>query len=587
MNKQEVSIVVLLFLALLGWGYMNRATPPPPGVTPPGLAPEQVESLPRSSAPETAAWVSPAADADPVVSAAQDTDAEPVPPDREPEVLTGIANELVQVTLTSRGGGIQSVRLQEYRETRDPDSELLVLDFSSRPTLSLEGLPGMGTNHHFTVESLPGGRAARITRTLPNGLVFERHLALGEGYELTVEDRFVNEAQEDVSLDGVAFMLGPMQSIQSEAKVRGMAYLGADTLAAHEEARVRHWGKQFPSFFGHRGSAFSCAGPNTMGMPMTAAHALEEPIDWVAVKNKFFVQILQPEDGGAGVVLHTRRDAENPNVFSVVDVAAGVDVPALRLAPAEQHVQRYRYYVGPKNFERLKSLGPQQGRIMEFGWSGWLCKPLLWLLNRLYRLIPNYGVAIILLTIMVRMVFWPVTRKSTESMKKMQQIQPEVTKLREKYKDNPQKMNQEVMLLYRRHNVNPMMGCLPMLIQIPVFIALFTVLRSAVELRFAPFLWIRDLSEPEGLLAGVLPLPLNILPLFMAATMFWQQKLTPTAGDPQQQKVMMFMPLFMLVLLYNMPSALVLYWSVSQCLSILQLVLQKREGGASVTPARR
>jgi YidC/Oxa1 family membrane protein insertase len=134
------------------------------------------------------------------------------------------------------------------------------------------------------------------------------------------------------------------------------------------------------------------------------------------------------------------------------------------------------------------------------------------------------------------------------------------------------------MALYKEHKVNPMSGCLPMVVQIPVFIALFSVLRSAVELRFAPFLWIRDLSEPENLLVGVLPLPLNILPLFMTATMVWQQHLTPTAGDPQQKKMMAFMPVVMLFIFYNMPSALVLYWSTSQCLAIAQLLIQKRRG---------
>jgi YidC/Oxa1 family membrane protein insertase len=161
----------------------------------------------------------------------------------------------------------------------------------------------------------------------------------------------------------------------------------------------------------------------------------------------------------------------------------------------------------------------------------------------------------------------------------MQTIQPLVAELREKYKNDPKRMQQEQMALYREHGVNPMASCLPMLVQLPVFIALFTVLRSAVELRFAPFLWIADLSEPEGLFAGVLPFPaggLNILPILMTLTMVLQQRLTPTGGDPQQQKMMMIMPVVMLFILYNMPSALVLYWTVSQSLSIAQLVWQKK-----------
>jgi YidC/Oxa1 family membrane protein insertase len=165
-------------------------------------------------------------------------------------------------------------------------------------------------------------------------------------------------------------------------------------------------------------------------------------------------------------------------------------------------------------------------------------------------------------------------------MKRMKEIQPELAELRKKYKNDPRKMQERQMQLYREHGVNPVAGCLPMLVQMPVFIALFTVLRNAVELRYQSFLWIPDLCEPEGLLAGVIPFPaggLNILPLLMAATMGLQQRLTPTAGDPQQQKMMAFMPLMMLFFFYNMASALVLYWTVSQLLSILQLVLQQRK----------
>ena len=200
-------------------------------------------------------------------------------------------------------------------------------------------------------------------------------------------------------------------------------------------------------------------------------------------------------------------------------------------------------------------------------------------------MLPNYGVAIIILTILVKIVFWPLTHKSTESSKKMQKLQPLIAELKEKHKDAPQKMQQAQMALYKEHGVNPLASCLPMLVQLPIFIALFTVLRSSIELRFASFLWIADLSEPEGLLDGMIPLigSLNILPIVMTGTMIIQQQLTPTAGDPQQKKMMMMMPAMMLLFFYNMASALVLYWSVSQCLSIAQLLMQQRkskqEGG--------
>jgi YidC/Oxa1 family membrane protein insertase len=167
----------------------------------------------------------------------------------------------------------------------------------------------------------------------------------------------------------------------------------------------------------------------------------------------------------------------------------------------------------------------------------------------------------------------------------MQELQPKLKEVQAKFKDNPQKMQQETWALYRENKVNPMSSCLPMLIQIPVFIALFTVLRSAVELRYAPFLWIGDLSEPENLFAGVLPLPLNILPFLMSGTMALQSYLTPSMGDPQQQKMMMIMmPIMMLFMFYSFPSALSLYWTVSQVLSIVQMLMIRRSTAHKLDP---
>ena len=185
---------------------------------------------------------------------------------------------------------------------------------------------------------------------------------------------------------------------------------------------------------------------------------------------------------------------------------ANVTFAGKNLAPGTTVARNYNFYIGPKKYSILKKRGLHQGDIMEFGsWYSPVSKFLLVVLNLLYKVFHNYGIAIIVLTILVRVAFWPITHKGTESMQRMQKIQPLVAAVREKYKDNPQKMNQEVMLLYKQHNVNPMGGCLPMLIQIPVFIALFTILRSAVELRYSSFLWVKDLSEPEMLFAGMIP----------------------------------------------------------------------------------
>jgi YidC/Oxa1 family membrane protein insertase len=264
--------------------------------------------------------------------------------------------------------------------------------------------------------------------------------------------------------------------------------------------------------------------------------------------------------------------------------SAQIRFPAAEIAAGGTLERNYTLYVGPKKLSRLSRFATRSSEIMQFGMFKWMCVLLVPTLNFFYSVIPNYGVAIILLTLLVRMIFWPLTHKSTESMKRMQKIQPQIKELQVQFKGEPQKIQQETMRIYRENKVNPLSSCLPMLIQIPVFIALFTVLRSAVELRFAPFLWIADLSEPENLLKGVLPLvpALNILPFLMAGTMLLQSKLTPAMGDPAQQKMMMWMmPGMMLFMFYSMPSALVLYWTVSQMLAIAQLAWQKRRSATA------
>ena len=235
------------------------------------------------------------------------------------------------------------------------------------------------------------------------------------------------------------------------------------------------------------------------------------------------------------------------------------------------------FFVGPKKQALLWDLGMRD--VMEFGMWRWLCYPLVWVLNLFDSWIPNYGVAIILLTILVRILFWPLTHKSTVGMKKMQELQPKMKEIQKKFKDNPQRLQQETWALYREAKVNPMSSCLPMLIQIPVFIALFNVLRSAVELRYAPFLWIADLSEPEGLFAAYLPFGgLNVLPILMALTTGLQSAFTPSTGDKSQQRMMMvFMPVMMLVMFYSFPSALSLYWFLSNLFSIGQMWIIRRQ----------
>lgn len=585
MNKIEISVVVLLFVLLLGWGFLNRPNPahqPPPAPateetgTEPTVAPADAQvgaPVPQSvsNEAETAAEEVPTP---PEVAPAPVTE----PVHAAPEQTVTLANEELAVAVSSWGGGIVSVELRQFAETQEQDSGPIVLDFAALPALSIADLPGFGTNQDFTLSGdAEGGRLA-IRREDPGGLTFSRSLSLTNGYLIEVTDVFSNRADNVSKLPSYGLNIGPMEGIKTKSRVRGITYLGLDTLAAAGGEKVHYWGnRDLPRLFGRRGGLFSCAGPSPTELKDRVDHRLQQPVDWAAAKNKFFVQILEPAQDTLDCRLLASRDTSTEH-FTILTVTASLYFPERVLEPGESLTRSATYYVGPKKYSRLKKLGHHQDSVMQFGWLTWLCKPMLGALNAIHKVVRNYGLAIIVLTVIVRILFWPVTHKSTESMKKMQKIQPKVQGLRQKYKDKPQKMNQEVMALYKEHKVNPMAGCLPIVVQIPVFISLFKVLRSAVELRFAGFLWIRDLSEPEGLLAGVVPWPgsgINILPLFMTATMLWQQQLTPSAGDPQQKKMMMLMPLVFLFIFYPMPSALVLYWSVSQLLAIAQLLFSK------------
>jgi len=248
------------------------------------------------------------------------------------------------------------------------------------------------------------------------------------------------------------------------------------------------------------------------------------------------------------------------------------------IRPGTQHHYDFKLFFGPKSIKILKGVGHSLDLAVNFGWFTILAKPCLWLMNALYGFIPNYGVAIIILTLLIKIVLWPLGAKSYKSMSEMKKIQPLMKEIREKYKDDKKKMNEEVMALYRTYKINPLGGCLPMVVQIPVFFALYRMLYSAIELRHAPFFWwIHDLSAPDRLFNFGFKIPfmeppygIPVLTIVMGATMLLQQKMSPPMGDPTQAKMMMLMPVVFTVIFINFSSGLVLYWLVNNVLSIAQ-----------------
>ncbi len=293
-------------------------------------------------------------------------------------------------------------------------------------------------------------------------------------------------------------------------------------------------------------------------------------IGWFAYENGYFMSAVVPETpANTSFVGHMLSSGVLNGQFHT---------PPVKVSPSEKVSSSYFLYMGPHELEILKRFGKDLDKAVNFGWTDIIARPLLYLLRFCHRYVHNYGIAIILLTIIIKIIFWPLTHKSYKSMKEMQKLQPRLAKLREKYKGNKEQMNKEMMALYKTYKVNPMGGCLPMVIQIPVFFALYRILGDSIELRHAPFmLWINDLSAPDRLFHFAFKIPfmsppygIPVLTLLMGASMFIQQKMTPTPGDPSQAKLMMFLPIVFTVMFINFPSGLVLYWLVNNILSIGQ-----------------
>ena len=297
----------------------------------------------------------------------------------------------------------------------------------------------------------------------------------------------------------------------------------------------------------------------------------EGPVWWAAVTSQYFCTIVTPSRDQVGSGVWARRYQVESNVGQTVyGITGGIGTGPITLAPGETVTRHYSIYAGPKDFFALKKLGADQQKVMNFGMFHVVSEFLLWAMNSLQKVLHSYAAAIIILTILIKTALWPLQNKATSSMKRMQLLSPKMTELREKYKDDPTKMNEELMKLYKQYGVNPFGGCLPMLVQIPIFFGFYSMLGSAIELRNSHFLWIHDLSQPDTL-THVLGFPINLLPIVMAGTMVWQMAISPKSGDPSQQRIMYFMPVIFLSFCYNYASGLALYWTTQNIFSIVQL----------------
>ena len=545
MNKTEKLICFVLAALLAGYIFTESgkrreaaASAAPAATDAPAATVEKPAEAPKPAAVESV----PAKPADPSV----------------PEKILVLENSQLKIELSTRGGVVKKATLREYPRDRGEISgsnPALEFDFSSSPLGAIGG--AAAENAVYEVRELGS-----------NCVVFAnadavRRVTLEKDYQIVYEEKFSRPGPlaNTLSLGAVAMGSGKNDQLSVDSW----------TLGPDGGKVVHHCEGDSPLKAYLVGGMGGCSGSSSAaGMPRTVDVACAGAQKWIALKNRFFTAALvSSTDANTGFDTVVARDMRSSD-YRPESISAKVRFASLG---AER---RSVFYVGPKKQSVLWKLGMKD--VMEFGMWRWICYGVVWLLGLFNDCLPGYGIAIILLTVLVRIIFWPLTHKSTVGMKKMQELQPKLKAIQSEFKDNPQRLQQETWALYRNEKVNPMSSCLPMLVQIPVFIALFNVLRSAVELRYAPFLWIGDLSEPEGLFASWFPFGgLNILPIFMAVTMALQSALTPSTGDKAQQKMMIvFMPIMMLFMFYSFPSALSLYWTVSQILSIVQMWLIRR-----------
>jgi YidC/Oxa1 family membrane protein insertase len=542
--------IIISFVILLGYQYLFVGFDQP-------VAVEPQPSATTGTASEDAV-PSPTAPAQSAVATQPTLPAVPPPAyDRLPGQVV-VETDLYTAVISEDGGTIQSFVLKGYSDTLESDSTgVELVKVSPSQGLPLQFSWGSAVAPQVLFESpvkevkLSAGKTIgelRMVADAGNGLVIERLFTFDNSSYL------IDLAVKIVNTSGT-ILQGVPQLHQVNAPFEGVASPVNNFLFAGPAAFIN-------------GTLQEVSHGDFQDGPKT----LQGSIEWAGYKGNYFLCALVPL-GDNGTSFTMQGTEELTKTF----LAGNLDT----LQPGAELVYKYHVFYGPKILGMLKDIGFNLDKALNFGWFDIIAKPTLWLLNMFYGVFHNYGVAIIMVTVLFKAAFWPISQKGMKSMKNMQKLQPKMVKIKEKYKGDPARMNQEVMNLYKTYKVNPLGGCLPMVLQIPVFFALYKVLLQSIELRHAPFmLWITDLSAPDRLWIGF-DIPflggLPVLTLLMGASMFFQQKLTPTTADPMQQKIMMLLPVVFTFMFLNFASGLVLYWFVNNLLSILQQYLINRD----------
>ena len=385
-----------------------------------------------------------------------------------------------------------------------------------------------------------------FTKSLENGLkVIKRYRFNSEQYAIGLEVEIENNSSKEVNSQLGLQWIGKIELVKladEENKDYGLKY----SFFKNQKVEKKDLGGT-----GSSGCTPGCGTKNRNIQPFEFSDKGE--LKWFAFEGEYFTALLISPPSQTSLSLLVKGDEKNLLKANLIN--APVSIP-----PKQAIKVPFQIYLGPKEIDRLKELGADAEKLVDFGWFTIVAKPLLWFLKLTNKITGNFGIDILILSILIKIIFIPLTQISMKSMKEMQKVQPEMSRIKEQYKNDKARLQQEIMLLYKRRKINPMSGCLPMVIQIPVFIALYNALQYTIEMRHAPFfLWIQDLAAKD---------PIYITPLIMGATMVLQQKMTPTAADPTQAKMFLLMPVMFTFLFLNFPSGLVLYWLVNNVLSI-------------------
>jgi YidC/Oxa1 family membrane protein insertase len=513
----------------------------------------------------------------------------------QPEETLELTHGDARYIFTSHGGGLKEVELLRYPEIvakgRKADTNRVVSLNANAPVpiMAVLGDAALQGDGVFSLRRTETG--VRAEKVLANGLVLTKEYRPTSNYLFETSVRIENRAKEPVTVSAQEWVFGtaaPMNALDNQADTT-VGVMWSDGEKTHDTPK---------SWFDNKSFMGCITGRQE---PRNEFRGGTDNVAWAAAHNQFFAVVAMPPTNAPSIVarrlvLPKPTAEELPEGVAVPPIApagfqAAINYPAFVLEAGGSFERSLTFYAGPKEYWRLAEIAKARGNnldgLMNFGWFGVVSRALLLGMNWLHNsLALGYGLAIVVITFIIKMVFWPLTAASTRSMKRMAALQPQMKALQEKYKDDPAKMNRKLMEFMREHKVSPLGGCLPMLLQIPVFFGFFMMIRSAIELRGAPFLWVTDLSQPDTLF-HVAGFPVNLLPLLMGATMFWQAKLTPPAPgmDPTQQKIMRYMPLMFMVFLYNYSAALTLYWTTQNLLTILQTKLTKTTEPAAATPA--